>query len=212
MFEFMPAFSGPEFLLFYFILFLFCLITGKILKRIDGTGGYRMPGPSHFQPYAVAAFAGGPIEVLKTTLFSLINRNVLAIKGSGPLLMIERGRSEKTKFFLSDPIENQVYDGLKHPRSPAALFSDKDLVSMIDIHLAPFYRECESMRIMQDDGDRSRVRIIMWTSLIVMLSVGGLRLFHGLSKEKPVGFLLLMLVIFTLILFNALGHGLGIYT
>lgn len=197
--EFLPSMSGPVFLVLYLILFLVCLIVGRILTRFDGSKGYPMPEPTHFSPREVAAFAGGAAEVLRTILFSLTERKILVIKGEGETTRIKRYKKKKSES-PDDPMDALVVEAVKTPQTPRDLFSNQALMDGIESNLTTFYGECEKLRLHLRGEDRLWHWIVTLTTMAVVGGVGGLRLVHGINNDKPLGLLVLFMVLYVVML------------
>jgi hypothetical protein len=82
---------GPQFLLIFAVLALASILFAWYRANADGSGDYRMPGPSSLDPILISALSGGKNAVIRTVVFDLWNRNMIKISGEEATALIEGG-------------------------------------------------------------------------------------------------------------------------
>ena len=81
---------GPDFLLFYFVVFLVGLIAAFVLRwQLRTPGDAPRAKMLDLSSYEIAYLAGGPAAAIDAALVSLIHRNILAIDASERRLTVK---------------------------------------------------------------------------------------------------------------------------
>lgn len=193
---------GPQFLLIFLILAVACIYLAWQWANADGSKEHSMPGPHTLDPVSVSALSGGNNAVIRTVVFDLWNRNLLKIKGEGTSAVLEGVSSDENKGTL---VHEVIYRfTLEGAKQPSLLFTDHNLSAEIEAHLKPTYRELERLRLFQTESDYDSTKMSFWTALSVIAGFGGTKLVLGISRSKPVGFLVLELIVSLVVLLLAL--------
>jgi len=175
---------GPVFLSFYFMLFLLGLTTAIWLRW-----GLRLPPPDEdaatpaLDPYEVAYLAGGSVLVLNAILSRLIQGGYLALEPK-TLKMTRKGELPED----AHPLEKVVFEEITQAENVRKLRGQTR--EAID-RLADRLREY-GLLVAPDRSFISRL-----APTLVMLGValfGLIKVFVGLERERPVGFLIFGLV------------------
>ncbi len=184
---------GPQFLLIFAVLALVSILLAWHWANADDSGDYRMPGPNSLDPILISALSGGKNAVIRTVIFDLWNRNMVKISGEEATAIIEGVPSSEK---LGSTIHEAVYRfTLSGTRQPSQLFSDTNLNAEIDVLLEPTFRDLERKRLLQSNDDLSRTRLAFWAALSIISAIGVTKLVIGISRHKPVGFLVVELII-----------------
>ena len=193
MIQMLTKIPGPQFLLIFAVLAFASILFAWYLANADGSGDYRMPGPNSLDPMLISALSGGKNAVIRTVIFDLWNRNMIKISGEGPAALIEGIPSSEK---LGSTIHEAVYQfTLRGTKQPSQLFSDTKLNTEIDALLEPTLRDLERQRLLQRSDDLSRTRLAFWAAILIIAAIGGTKLVLGISRYKPVGFLVVELII-----------------
>lgn len=180
---------GPDFLFYFFILAVLCIVIGRVWINADGTTLYPLPKMTRFDPISLAAMKGGAKLVLETTLFSLQRRGVIDVKRSGKEISIEKTGSLDN---LSDPVEAEIYN-YKFPCKPREILQDANLKERIETRLAPVYQKMERLSLIRNQEGRKRMWSIMAGMIVVVGGIGGMKLRLGWENDRPVFFLIILL-------------------
>lgn len=202
MIQMLTKIPGPQFLIIFALLALVCIYFAWNWANADGSGDYRMPGPNSLDPILISALSGGKNAVIRTVIFDLWNRNLIKISGEDAAAVIEGVPSSEKR---RSAIHEAVYQfTLRGTRQPSQLFSDTNLNAEVDALLEPTFRDLERQRLLQTKEDLSRTRFAFWTALSIVAAFGGTKLVLGISRYKPVGFLVVELIISFIVLMAAL--------
>ena len=218
MIEMLLQIPGPTFLLYFIGLSIICIVLGRLWVNADGSTQYPLPELTRFDSVTIAALRGSWTSVIRTAVFSLWSRDLIEIKGEG------RDTEIKSVLALgktSGPIEEEIFQFLQYTRKPHDLFigekryvsklefNEKDdfeiiketsLLSRIRQHLENIYSELEQLYLIRSGSDRSRAWMITMLMFFVIGSVGGAKLYLGITHNRPAGFLAVLLIISLIVL------------
>jgi uncharacterized protein (TIGR04222 family) len=209
MIEFLQSIPGPQFLLVFPLLVSACLVIAKFLVREEQHQAYSLPEPGRFSPVEIAALRGGWKLVLKTVIFSLLQRNIIRIVpdrrergGAFTRTVFFLGKRARDKYLIkkvkgsaapANHVETVVCKYLRASRRPAELFNNSILRSFVESYCASIRGEFEQLHLLKSSGERRSVWIVTLTILFVMYSVGGTKCALGFINGRPTVFLVLML-------------------
>lgn len=192
MIELLLHMSGPDFLVFFALISIVCIVTCSYWVNEDGTTQYPLPEPTHFDPVSIALLRKGWSSVIKTVIFSLWQRKLVNIEGEGSSMMIVSLSSDLT---LTNRLEREIYEFIWEPREPRELFTNYGLHNRLEVILQPYLVELQSQCLARTDVERSRV----WTAFSIMAIaigvLGGMKLLMGIDQGKPVFFLFVLVAI-----------------
>jgi uncharacterized protein (TIGR04222 family) len=176
--------SGPEFLLFYFCFSIIMIIAIVVLRRRAESG----PAPriDLGDPYLIAYLRGGENEALRVAVVSLVDRGMLVMNDH-----TIRRADDVTAGMAKNSIEYEVLKKFGAPDTAASVFKDDDLKS----EFQPYRYKLEQAGLMPDSAvrhDRLKRLLLALTGLGI---VGVIKIQIGLSLEKPVFFLVMMMII-----------------
>src|SRR5215475_11824628 len=199
---------GPEFLLFYFCFSLAVIFAVAFLRRRAESG----PAPKIDlgDPYLIAYMRGGEHEALRVSVISLVDRGMLVMGGEF-ICRADQVTSDITSLFRSDwranplvrradqitgdmgvrPIERAVLEKFSLPGEAASVLNDKDLKPV----LQAYQNDLERAALLPDSVTRvARLKRLL-LGLMALGIVGVIKIQIGLSLNKPVGFLVLMMIV-----------------
>jgi uncharacterized protein (TIGR04222 family) len=155
-------------LLLYGLAIVGVLVLAKARLRASEPMHGELPdhAPGAVDPYEVAYLRGGPNEVARVVIVSLVERQILELKrpGSGPL----SGFAGDTKYIgrrASDPrpalspIEATVYEWFAESRSTADVFR-ASLPDLLRPYCLAFEERLQQQRLLRRDGDASRQSVV----------------------------------------------------
>lgn len=193
MFDFIVEIPGPFFLL------IFSLISGTIItfaklwvKSFDKSNYYRFPSVDQFNYIDIATLIGGRNAVIRTVLFNMYNKKAIDITGKGRRTLI--GKTFK-HFTFENNIESEIYNYIDSTKKPSDFFNDTKLLCKIDRPIIKIYKKLENMHLIlhQEVNKKAKQATIVAGSIILLM--GGTKLFFGIQRNKPVIFLVLLLII-----------------
>jgi len=188
MIHYLIKIPGPQFLLLFSFLSLVCIAAAWFLKNaLDGSGKYPMPRPDQLDPVAISALRGGKNEVIRTVIFDLWNQN---------LIDIDDGTIESIPDqAVQGSFHKAVYRFTMTPRKSSVLFSDSSLTTYFTVHLKPVVDTLINLGLLENPNDIRRKWVLFVSAFIIIFSTGGTKLALGLMRNRPVGILVILLVV-----------------
>jgi uncharacterized protein (TIGR04222 family) len=175
---------GPEFLLFYFCFSLAVIGAIILLRRRAESGG--SPRIDLGDPYLIAYLRGGEDEALRVAVVSLVDRGMLVADGR-----LIRRADHVTVDMASRPIERAVLELFITADNGASILKDKNLKPVFQ----PYQDTLERAGLLPDGATRgARLKRLM-LGLAALGIVGVIKIQIGLSLERPVGFLVVMMIV-----------------
>jgi uncharacterized protein (TIGR04222 family) len=179
---------GPEFLLFYFLFSLAVIVAIILLRRRAESGG--SPRIDLGDPYLIAYLRDGADEALRVAAVSLIDRGMLV--RSAHLI---RRADHVTVDMAQRRIERAVLEKFSLTGDVASVVKDKNL----KLALQSYQDALECAGLLPDGATRAARLKRLLLGLAAMVIVGVTKIQIGLSLERPVGFLAVMMIVAILI-------------
>src|SRR5262249_29487559 len=174
---------GPEFLLFYLCFSLVVIIAIYFLRRRAESGA--APKIDLGDPYLIAYLRGGESEALRLAVISLVDRGMLIMDD----LFIQRA-DHVSNDMVKHPVEYETLKKFSAPGKAHTIFSDNELRSA----LQPYRYNLELAGLLPDRAVRSARLKRFLLALAALGIVGVVKIQIGLSLEKPVSFLGMMMI------------------
>jgi uncharacterized protein (TIGR04222 family) len=192
--NFIANMYGPSFLLLYIVTIAAALMLGKNFIRSADTTDREpsMPPPSKPDPYELAYLRGGEQEVIRLTVFRLVQtgRLTLADAKSGKIARAD-GPAHLSE--MSD-MERTVYKALDNPETVRGICRRIFPKFMKDC--APLERHLRERRLLVDQSVIESVYRVRKVVLAVILGLGGYKLAVALSRGRAnVLFLIILAVV-----------------
>lgn len=190
---------GPTFLLFYgsiIGLTLFGCWVG--IRLLDHTGS--LPAllvPSKPDPYEIAYLRGGEIEVIRVTIFELIQRGYLQrIEDSD---QIQRTLDHPNVQSLP-PIARQLFDGFSSPSETQKILQG-EVPPQLKESCRFYEQRLHSEQLLTSPEIRGGVRLIGLLGALIIVGLGGYKLLVALANGRfNVGFLVIMGIVALIVL------------
>ena len=188
--------KGPDFLAFYLcvagIAIVAALVVRHLLRTSEGVG----VSPGRLDPYQVAYLAGGVAGEVRAAIVSLIKRGatrIVRLKGSTTneyrLVNIresETGRNE---------VELHVLAASNTPDGCYLL----DAVRAAAPATEPTHRQLEAWGLVMPAGGMLRCQVVPALMMLAVALLGVAKIVVGLSRGKPVEYLLLLVIVTTMV-------------
>jgi uncharacterized protein (TIGR04222 family) len=175
---------GPEFLLIYFCFSLAVIVAIVLLRRHAESGG--SPRIDLGDPYLIAYLRGGEDEALRVAVVSLIDRGMLVKDGN-----LIRRADHVTADMAARPIERAVLEIFITADNGASILKDKNLKLVFQ----PYRDALERAGLLPDGATRAARLKRLLVGLAALGIVGVIKIQIGLSLERPVGFLVVMMIV-----------------
>ncbi|WP_394362309.1 TIGR04222 domain-containing membrane protein [Amycolatopsis sp. SB7-3] len=184
--EYTWGIPGPTFLAIYAVLLVFPLIAG-LVWTIAAKLGTRTPSAEVSGPqptvYEFAYLAGGSDRVVDTAIAALVDRGTLRVSSSKQLQL--------TGPEPADPIEKAVAKSAR-PGHNATTRGIRDRLRLSG-PMQALAKDLEARGlVVVDQGPR--IRRVVYFLYLAVLVFGVVRLIAGLAGDRPVGFLIPMLL------------------
>ncbi len=184
---------GPDFLLFYFGLSLATLFAGWMWRRITELG--EPPKLNLADPYLIAHLRGGANETIRIATISLVERNLLKVKDK----TIERSPKPVEEASLP-PLEAALLQVLRTPTEPAKLFDNDYLKTSCE----PYQTTLQQAGLLPSADQQSSRGLIFALAVLWLLGIGLYKVQIGLANDRPVIFLIVMMVLAVIAIITAL--------
>lgn len=174
---------GPQFLLFYLLLSLFILVVVWLLRRNAESG----PAPqlNLADPYLVAYLRAGEAETMRLAVVSLIERDMLATKGAQLL------RKSPGPRVNANPLEQAVLSKFNQPGEAASIYKDANLKAVCQ----QYRQQLEQAGLLPDNSVKAARWLRMSVAVLFLAGVGAVKVMIGLSRERPVAFLVILMIL-----------------
>jgi uncharacterized protein (TIGR04222 family) len=197
-------FRGPEFLVFYLawssvVLGILWIVRERWERRIPPGGalpaGRLAPGtyPREEDAYAIALLRGGLEETARALLARLVAEGSVVIDGrelKRPDPPPDTGRLE--------PLEQEVLHSILPPAGSgiAAQEAEKRVLQVVQYRSTEMQNDLEGQGLAPAEPQRRMYALFRNIGLVAILGLGLVKLLIGVSRERPVGFLVLLLLAF----------------
>lgn len=174
--------SGPLFLQFYFAFGL--LVLGGLWLALQSFEGGVPPRTPLSDPYLMAFLRGGSREALRTAILVLIDRQLLQVDDDGTLSVGEKNAGTRT----ANAFERRILDVLSTPAHASGAIKHDGLLMTAD---GLYRKELARLGLVPDEGTRMRRLLLLTVALVALTAVAGVKVLIGLSRGRPVEFLVL---------------------
>ncbi|MFI7116424.1 TIGR04222 domain-containing membrane protein [Amycolatopsis sp. NPDC049868] len=185
--EYTWGIPGPTFLAIYAVLLVFPLVAGLVWTIVVKLG-HKAPSATVTGPqptvYEFAYLAGGPDRVVDTAIAALVDRGILRVSSSKQLQL--------TGPEPADPIENAVAKGAR-PGYNATTRGIRDRLRLSG-PMQALAKDLEARGLVVVD-QAPRIRQVVYFLYLAVLVFGVVRLIAGIAGDRPVGFLIPMLIV-----------------
>jgi len=177
--------TGPEFLKFYVVALLVAIFLALALRWwLRQPKGESVAGELENSPYETAYLAGGATAAIDSAVVRLIHHGALSLDASS--LRLKRKKDAPAEMH---PLEEKVYEAV-----------DKETGSLLATVRQNVAKSADKLRGRLDQlglliaVDRvALIRFLPALIIVAIAAVGVVKLFVGLERHRPVGFLLVFL-------------------
>lgn len=172
--------AGP-FLLLFAALAITALIGSILLRRLLRESG--AAGGARPDAFELAYLAGGPERCTDAAVAHLLANDEVVWDESA------------SKLVLTQPAPNGADAPAIVAKCIAADGSTAQVLKRSAVALAPLRKSLERKRLWLDDSAAWRVRLFSALPMLLMAGFGGAKIAVGMSRDKPVGFLVMLTII-----------------
>jgi uncharacterized protein (TIGR04222 family) len=182
---------GPEFLTFYFFLFAGCFGVALALRR-----QLRVPAAEHpvnaadLDGYATAFLNGGRVLAVNTAITTLANQRAVNVPArAGRVISVAPAPA------FAHPLEQSVYDAA-NANAGITISSLRQAMRPAVTRIAA---ELQSRGLIVNDANARRAIAIPLLIAFAAVAVGVIKLGIGVTRGKPVGYLIALCIISVII-------------
>lgn len=209
MIDFLKEIPGPQFLMVFLIYATACIYAAWSFINSSESKKYLMPPVTGFSSITIAVLRGGWKTVLEAVLYGLWKKDLIDLKHVTSMWKgssIEAVR-KRDKAVSLNSIENLVYNYFQHKKDIREAFTDRELQASINDKIVSDMQELQAKQLLKNPEEKTRDYIVAAITLFAIYLVGITKLYLGFMREKPVGYLLLILIITPFAVFFALKPG-----
>jgi len=200
--------TGSEFLGLFAILIVTVAVICWYRRRSSDSSlelSYLNP-TANVDPYEIAYLRAGTNELARVLIVGLMERKYLQIttpeskwwKLFPQGKRIEQAPDHPDLAALS-PIELAAFEWFDYARSPEQVFQTRaglsDLPSTLSTHTVKYEQNLRVQRLLTSEELREQARWTVSLGIAVVALTGLTRMFIGISRHRPVGFLIVMSVV-----------------
>jgi uncharacterized protein (TIGR04222 family) len=184
---------GPEFLFVYSVISVVVLFMTALLRRAMDGSAVMLQSPQQLvsDPYLIAQLRGGSIETMRVVAMSLFDRGLLEYHDGGlrtkPGVEPEHARR---------PIERDVLRVFMNGGNAATLEGIKGATE-------PYEQQLKALRLLPDEPLRTRRFVLATAMLVIVGGIGVTKIFIGLTRGRPVLFLIILTIVSMLFVLSA---------
>ena len=183
--------NGPQFLLLYGLLTAACLAGVSRLQRRLGNGPLVAAADANLSPLEMAYLAGEQEQVVQTSLLSLLQAGDVTMKEG-----VASCRAKPTRTL--NGVETGLVRGLAAGERKAPVLL-RELEDQEDLFV-PLQQRLRTLGLIKSAQQIAQAKLYVAVALGGLWLLGVARLIHGLEGKRPVGFLLLALLLVALAL------------
>ncbi len=192
MIKLIESIGGPEFIVLYLFYFIFVYLVLALFIRIsDETRD--LPLSITFQDEGIMVlllrYGNKPGIIIKGIMMNMFSRGLLSINEDGKIL---RGKDSPPSHM--PPYETAVYDYFNEPRGQEGILSDDKTLQSVQVSMNTFYDELVRMKLIKSALSMTSERNKVYAFMAIFYIPGLLKFFLGLSRGKPVLFLIIVLI------------------
>lgn len=186
--------TGPKFLLFYVIVLVIAIIIATLLRRwlIRSNEDFSVKRIS-VDPYEAAFLRGGPQQAIDTAIAMLVKSNFLKVSKTDRKLSIIR-KLQPGAHRLEQLVLNTV--------ASKGTIKIADIRSKVLRSAGPVADRLKTLGLVVSDQQWSAARKASAFALTLVLLLGVIKIGIGISRDRPVGFLVVLCILTALIAFG----------
>lgn len=174
---------GPYFLILYGFVIFFTLITLAIVKsQIDKSDYLNLPPiPAQIDPYEIAYLRGGINEVARSIVFSLMQKGFIELKTESKTSEIKRVNPQTSVSGLNQT-EQLALNWIGTQRETKEVFGASGLTAQLENYGQMYQARLENAQMLTDNDTRRAFKPMKWTAYLVILGLGGYKLFAAIAN------------------------------
>ncbi len=208
MIDYIQQIPGPDFLKYYSIFSIACIIVAWLFTRLDRTFFQNISNDSSLAPVEIALLNNKSYdEIILAVIQNLWHKKLITIepiKENSPFLHI----TPTPKPIILQGLEKAVYDSIADTYgSSKSILADTKLKEKAEPFINASYQSLKDNNMLKNMADKT---LFFFNAIIffsIMAGIGITKLSLGISRQKPVTYLALLLTFFSIAYFFTIIPG-----
>ena len=191
--------TGPQFLKFYVILMIVAAIVARLLKRALVSPRWTDSRHINLDPYEAAYLRGGARQAVDAAIAMLAQRQLLKVSKTARTVSTTAPLPAGAHWF-----ERAVHQTISP--SSGRQINDIRSSSLLEPHTDRLAEQLKQRGLIPDDTRWQMARVVSGLLMLAVLALGVMKVFVGVSRHRPVGFLVFLCIItgiITMIVINS---------
>lgn len=200
MIEILKEIPGPYFLFIYTIISVFVIILAKKYAENDYTKNFKVPEPTKIEPLDIALLKSGIKGAIIVSVFNLWRKKKIEIVKIKNNIALKQLSSD---FEGLNKLESIILKNTSSQKNYQYFFTQISIQTTQNL-LKPNKENLERLKLLPDYQIIKRYWIATTFSTFFLLLVGVTKLYLGILRDKPVFFLVFLLIISILAVFSVI--------
>jgi len=196
MIEKLISIPGPIFLIIYTVYSVIVIYLIKVFVSRDSSLKFEIPDPTKLTPLDVGLLKNGLKGAIITSVFSLWRQKAIDISSNKNRVILKRKEAEILEF---NKLESTLYQYLSKPKYYKMLFKRSSLKA-IDKVLQPNKEKLLELKLAPDNSVINKHWLGAFFGFVLLTVFGGIKIYYGIVREKPVIFLVILFILSIIIL------------
>lgn len=190
---------GPQFLLFYTILFVVALAVGGLLRRrLRQPSDEPLPEALALSPYEIAYLQGGDDLVVNAAIARLVHDEFIAVDLGNRNLTAGKDKLPDN----AAPIERALYSAVTQEGGTGVAALRRATAAA----LTPLRTRLEELGLLLTDDQAAAARWRPFLFVLLAPLIGVIKIFVGISRNRPVLFLVFLCIVSVVVTLLVLGR------
>lgn len=197
MIEIIKEIPGSYFLLVYCVFSALIIILAKKFAKMDSTKEMEIPEPSKISPLDIALLNKGIKGAIIVSIFNLWRKKRIEIKKTKNNVTIKQITADLSGL---NRLESVILKNTNSQKDYQYFFSEKSIKTIQDI-IKPNKDNLENLKLLPTKEIKNRYWYVSLLTAAILIIFGGTKFILGISRDKPVAFLFVLIVISIIALF-----------
>lgn len=197
MLDLIKEIPGPYFLLLYTFISVCVIILTKKYAEKDYTENFEIPEPSKITPLDIAVLTKGIKGAIMVSVFNLWRLKKIKINKKHTAIILNKINNDSDGL---NKLETVILNNLGNQKQYSYFFSAKSIKSVETI-IQPNKNLLNELQLIPGAEIKKRYWNLTLISSCLLFIIGFTKLYLGISRHKPVAFLVILMIISLIALF-----------
>jgi len=200
--EFIKSIYGPDFLLIYAVFSAIIIFVTYRIAKNDGTQNLPVPEPTKYTPFILSLLTHGVKGSVSLALFSLWQKKRIEIDNTagGAIKITDNSKPLVGDDELETFVLKQAHIGRTYSE-----FFKKTLFPEAQTLMNPYLAKLVELKLLRSSEEVERLKWLALRAGIVLLMFSGIKLYLGIVRDKPVAFLVMLMILSIIILYSVIN-------